>query len=94
VHALVEWLPTDAAFWRATGTAWTTEAELAAVQIELLDSIRRMYLQAHSKKGTQPPKPLHVPRPWDTKTSSGKRGTTLSEMIAVMKLPIRVEAED
>jgi hypothetical protein len=95
VSALIDWLPPDAAFWRASGSSWSTDTELAAINAELLDSLRRMYLQAHSKRGQKLPDPLHIPRPWDRKTSKAKRGTTLGEMVMQMKLPVRrVKAGD
>lgn len=88
--ALIKWLPAEAAVWRATSTSWTVDNELAALNIEMLDSLRRMYIQAHTKKGTQPPKPVEVPRPWNTeKKSTAKRGTTLAEMMKRHGLKVR-----
>lgn len=87
--ALTRWLPEEAAVWRSTKTAWSTETELQAVLIEVLDSFRRLYLQAHSKKGAKLPDPISIPRPYKTKTESRKSGTTLGEMLAMTKLPVR-----
>jgi hypothetical protein len=46
---------------RATG--WSTTDELLAGVIELLDVGNRLYFRAHTKRGTQQPKPIKVPRP-------------------------------
>jgi hypothetical protein len=88
--ALATWLPPEAAVWRATSTSWTTENELQALTIEMLDSIRRLYLQAHAKKGAKIPPPASIPRPWErAKERSKKSGTTLGEMIATMGMQVR-----
>lgn len=89
-YSLTRWLPADAAIWRATSTTWSVDNELQALTVELIDSLRRMYLQAHSKQGARLPDPIRVPRPWDTsKEGRRKSGTTLGEMIAVMGMQVR-----
>jgi hypothetical protein len=89
-YSLVKWLPPEAAVWRSMQRNWTTENELQAITIEMLDGFRRLYLQANSKKGTQLPPPITIPRPWDKKKEPSKRsGTTLKEMIGIMKVPVR-----
>lgn len=88
--ALIKWLPPEAAIWRATSTTWTTDNELAALTIEMLDSLRRLYIQAHSKKGGTPPKPIEIPRPWKRKEKApAKRGTSLAEMMKQYGLQVR-----
>lgn len=81
VEALVQWLPPEAATWRSMGRAWTTDQELAAITIEMLDSLRRLYIQAHTKQGAKQPDPIHIPRPWDQEKPAPRRGTTLQEML-------------
>jgi hypothetical protein len=88
--SLATWLPPEAAIWRATSTAWTTDHELQALTIEMLDSIRRLYMQAHVRKGTKLPQPVSIPRPWNrAKERPTKSGTTLGEMIAAMGMQVR-----
>jgi hypothetical protein len=86
---LVRWLPPDAAVWRSTQSTWSTELELQATLIEVVDSLRRLYVQAHSKKGARVSDPIEIPRPWEVKERQRKSGTSLTEMIATMKLPVR-----
>lgn len=85
---LVRWLPPEAAVWRALEQSWSTGEELQALTIELLDSIRRLYIQANTKKGTKLPEPIEIRRPWTPKNATRKSGTTLREMIGTMKLPV------
>jgi hypothetical protein len=60
--ALVRHLPADGAVGRAEGV-WSTELELEAAGLELLDAIARLI---YAQSGKRPPgKPLHVPRPGD-----------------------------
>lgn len=89
VLALIEWLPPDAAIWRANRTSWTDERELLATQIEVLDALRRAFVVAHSKQGTRPPEPIRVPRPWQTAEKTKRRGTRLGDLIREMRIPVR-----
>ena len=86
--SLLEWLPPDAALWHSTKTSWTDERELLATQIEVVDGLRRAFIMAHSKKGTKPPEPVKIPRPWDS-AKRGPRGTRLNELIREMRLPVK-----
>lgn len=45
------------------GWSWDTRAELLAAVAELVDYGNRLFLQANSKKGTKPPKPIQIARP-------------------------------
>lgn len=88
--SLVKWLPPDAALWRATGKDWSTTNELLSILIETLDTFRRMYLQANSKRGTNLPEPLHIPRPWEREKERKKSsGTSLRELIGVHRVPVK-----
>jgi hypothetical protein len=91
IIALFDWLPADAALWRAAKTAWSDEKELLATQIEVLDGLRRAFIMAHSKKGAKAPDPIQIPRPWQKAEKNGKRGTRLNDLIREMKLPVRHE---
>lgn len=86
--SLLEWLPADAALWRSAKTSWTDERELLATQIEVVDGLRRAFIMAHSKKGTKPPEPIKIPRPWDT-AKRARSGTRLNELIREMRLPVK-----
>jgi len=44
---------------------WGFNEELLASLIEQVDLSNRLYVQAHSKPGTQPPRPVQIPRPYD-----------------------------
>lgn len=44
---------------------WTNTEELLAAAVELLHTNNRLTLWANSKPGTQLPRPLKVPRPWE-----------------------------
>lgn len=78
---MLRWLPPEAAFWRSAGTSWSTENELQATTIEMLDAILRAYIQAHSKPNANKQKPIHIPRPWDKAEKKAKRGTSIGEML-------------
>ena len=90
VVALFEHLPPDAAVWRDMGVSWTTEMELQALGIEMLDAFRRTYIIANSKKGAKQPEPIRIPRPYEKTAPARARGTRLSELIQHMKMPVRV----
>jgi hypothetical protein len=90
ILSLVQWLPPDAALWRSMGNSWSTDQELLALNAELLDSLRRLYLQAHSKPGARLPDPLHIPRPGDRETPQRPRGTTYKEML---RMGVRVNPQ-
>ena len=90
IVGLLTWLPAEAALWRSMKVSWTEDRELAAIQIELLDSLRRTYIAANSKKGARMPDPIRIPRPWDSpREASSRRGTSLKELIRDTKLPVR-----
>lgn len=90
IVGLLTWLPAEAALWRSMKVSWTEDRELAAIQIELLDALRRTYIVANSKKGARMPDPVRIPRPWDApREGSSRRGTSLKELIRDTKLPIR-----
>ncbi len=42
---------------------WSYEREMLAVIAEILHSLLVVTIKANSKKGTQTPPPLHIPRP-------------------------------
>lgn len=78
---MMRWLPPEAALWRSAGTSWSTENELQAATVEMLDALLRTYIQAHSKPNAKRPTPLRIPRPWDKAEKQAKRRTTLGEML-------------
>lgn len=59
---------------------WDYGEELLAAIVELLDTGNRLFFQAHTKKGTRPPKPIEIRRPWDPVPDKPKMAT--SEEIA------------
>jgi hypothetical protein len=87
--SLLEWLPPEAALWRSTKTSWSEERELLALQVEMVDSLRRAFILANSKKGARQPDPVRIPRPWDKSAKRERRGTRLNDLIREMKLPVR-----
>ena len=92
--SFMQWLPPDAAVWRSTGTAWDANTELQAVTVEMLDAVLRAYTQVHSKKGSRPPKPLEIPRPWKRTAKPARSGTSLSELMRAGGVPVRRQAEE
>jgi hypothetical protein len=76
---MVKWLPSEAAVWRDAGTSWSTENELQATTVEMLDAILRVYIQAHSKPNSKKPKPIKIPRPYEKQE---KKRTSIGEMLA------------
>ncbi len=92
INSLLTWLPADAALWRSMGSAWSDEKELLAVNIEVLDALRRSFIIANSKKGAKIPDAVHIDRP-GAKTHVKKTGTTLEELMNVMKMPVRKKQE-
>jgi len=90
VAALIHWLPPDAALWRSMGLSWSEERELLAVNIEVLDSLRRAFLMANSKKGTKPPEPVRIPRPWQKQERPAGRGTRLRDLLSQAGLQVKV----
>lgn len=92
VSTLVRWLPADAAFWRSQGTAWDMSTELAAVQVELLDSILSAYVRVHSKKNAGKRDPIKIPRPWERAPEGDTfQGTTIGDMLAKSGMRIITE---
>ncbi len=45
-----------------TEALWALEAQ--AVTAEIVHAVWRLTVQVNSKKGTRPPAPLNMPRPW------------------------------
>jgi hypothetical protein len=78
---MMRWLPPEAAIWRSAGTSWSTENELQATTVEMLDALLRTYIQANSKPNSKKPTPLRIPRPWDKAEKQAARRTTLGEML-------------
>lgn len=66
--ALVQWLPKDAAFFRAQNPSWEwdQDTELLAELIEVMDVGNRMYYEANTDKTAKQMKPVKIQRPWDT----------------------------
>jgi hypothetical protein len=81
IISMIRWLPPEAAFWRSAGTSWTTDNELQATTIEMLDALLRTYIQANSKPNAKKPSPMRIPRPWDKAEKKQQRGTSIGEMI-------------
>jgi len=64
---------------------WGSVEELGAIQVELLDKLWRQTVAINSKKGSQQPKPLQIPRPWQLrkkreKSKREKRAASLAEI--------------
>lgn len=91
INSLLTWLPSDAAVWRSMGNAWSDEKELAATNIEVVDALRRAFIVANSKKGAREPEPVRIPRPWQKSEAVKRKGTSLGEMMRVMKMPLKKE---
>jgi hypothetical protein len=53
-------------------------AEVSAVTAELVHALWRVTVQVNSKKGTRPPAPLHLPRPW--RAEAPVRRVTVAEL--------------
>lgn len=66
--ALLKHLPRESAVAKAMapqGAAeWTNTEELLATLCELVDAGNRTFVKAHSKPGSQEPKPIRITRPW------------------------------
>jgi hypothetical protein len=81
IAGLIRWLPPEAALWRSNKTSWTIDNELQAATIEMLDALLRAYVQSHSKPTARKPNPVKIPRPWDNAENTGKRRTTLGDLL-------------
>lgn len=77
IRALIFGLPPEAMVWRRE-YGWGIAEELAAVGLELQHAILRVLIQANSKKGSSPPKQLHVPRPYEARERARRRGRPAS----------------
>lgn len=76
------------------GRSWSEERELLALNIEVLDSLRRAFLMANSKKGTKPPKPVQIPRPWQQEQErAAPRGTRMRDLLRQAGLQVKVVRE-
>lgn len=87
LNALANALPKDSALAHSieprTGT-WSNEAELLKAIAELIDQNNRLFISANSKKGTQQPKPIEIPRPWED-DKPRRRAATSQEMAKFFK---------
>lgn len=90
IATLIHWLPPEASVWRSMGLSWSEDRELLAVNIEVLDSLRRAFLMANSKKGTKPPEPVRIPRPWQKQERPAGRGTRLRDLLSQAGLKVKV----
>jgi hypothetical protein len=90
---LVKGLPAESALARALGALqpgdWTVEAELLATLCEVAHGHASMFLVANSKKGTEPPRPLRIPRPSDPAEETGSRHATKDEVRAFFAGAVR-----
>ena len=82
ISQMLRWLPPEAAVWRDAGTSWSTENELQAVTVEMLDALLRVYIQTHSKPNSKKTKPIKIPRPWEKNEKQEKTRTSIGEMLA------------
>lgn len=86
LSALVTGLPAGGNFdvsQRGAAALWTTDHELAALNVEMLSGFVRLFVQANSKRGAQLPDVLRVPRPRDVDTDDGPpRMATPDELAA------------
>lgn len=79
---LIGGLPLEgSAFARAIGVdrGWGNVEELLAGLCELADAGNRLFFMAHSKKGTQAPKPLKIirpPKPGEEKSKKRRQATS------------------
>lgn len=82
--ALLEGLPVTSATVRAAderaGMGWTVDTDLLALIAEVLDHGNAQQYMIHSKKGTQPPKPINIPRPGDEERRRKRRIATPEEI--------------
>lgn len=66
----MEGLPFDSALSRAAdpdraGRNWTRQDDFLALIAELIDAQTRLLFQINTKKGTRPPDPIFIPRPFE-----------------------------
>jgi hypothetical protein len=57
--------------------------ELQALTAELVHALWRLTLMANSKKGSRPPAPLRLPRPWRPDAPPQRRKVSLGQLIAM-----------
>jgi hypothetical protein len=57
--------------------------EVQALTAELVYALWRLTLQVNSKKGSRPPQPLRLPRPWRDKQQPARRKVTVGQLIAM-----------
>lgn len=66
-----------------TAALWALEVQ--AVTAEMVHALWRLTLQVNSKKGSTPPRPLRLPRPWrdapETYDSPRRRRVAIGELI-------------
>ena len=66
-----------------TAALWALEVQ--ALTAEMVHALWRLTLQVNSKKGSTPPRPLRLPRPWrdapETYDSPRRRRVAIGELI-------------
>lgn len=77
LRALIRGLPPGSAVHRALDphSDWTANEELLASLIEVVDLGNRWFFGANTKKGSQQPKPIKIPRPRDDEKEPRKPST-------------------
>lgn len=98
VLALIIGLPPGSAIHRAldpkgVGVGWTTQEELMAVLIEVMDYGNRLFYSANSKKGAKQPKPLYVPRPNRSRKRRKASSQDMKAIFAQKGIPTRKGGE-
>jgi hypothetical protein len=65
-----------------TAALWALEVQ--AVTAEMVHALWRLTVQLNSKKGSRPPPPLRLPRPWRADTPSApRRRVTMAQLMAM-----------
>jgi hypothetical protein len=59
-----------------TEALWTLEVR--ALTAEMVHSLWRLTVQVNSKKGSRPPRPLRLPRPWKSQEPARPAGRKVS----------------
>lgn len=76
LERLIAYLPPDAAYLTARGQAWTTQDELAALQVELLHALLVTVARLGGSKRRIAP--LRIPRPGEPTRAPGRRTSWLT----------------
>lgn len=89
IIALIRHVPLEGAFGKKhealEAQAWQQEHELLALVAELIDVGNRFFFMANAEKGTRPPPPLKLKRPWEKEPE--KRAATSEELAAIFGRP-------